>query len=112
VPADVGSELPQDERRERSRADAVDVVVTVDADSFAFLDCFANPLDRDGHVTEEHRVVPRELRVEEPPGRARIDEPPPGEHSGGHVAHAQLSRERKRFARIKRGHRPGARHSQ
>ena len=38
VPADVGAELPQRQHRERRRADAVDVVVAVDADPLAALD--------------------------------------------------------------------------
>ena len=67
MPADVRAELTQDEHGERGRADAVDVVVAVDADPLPALDRGADPLDGGRPFRREERVVTRKLRVEERP---------------------------------------------
>ena len=45
VPLDVGADLAQDEDREHRGADAVGVVVAVDADALARRDCGADAFD-------------------------------------------------------------------
>ena len=57
MPVDVGSELAQEEDRERGRTDPVHVVVAVDADARACVDGRADALDRDRHVAEQQRIV-------------------------------------------------------
>ena len=78
MPDDVRAELAEEEHGERRRADAVDVVVAMDADPLAIGDGRANALDGDLHVPEEVRVVARHLRGEEPrcpPDRRTRGEP-------------------------------------
>ena len=111
VPADVGAQLAHEQRRERGRADSVDVVVAVDADSFAFLDGLVNPLDRDGHVAEEQRIVSWKLGVEEPPRGLGILVAAAHEHRRGDLRYFELARERTRSAVVQRRNRPGARHA-
>jgi hypothetical protein len=108
--ADVGAELAQEQRRERGRADSVDVVVAVHADSLAFLDGLVNPLDRDGHVAEEQRIVPGKLGFEEPPRCCGIAIATAHEHRSGDLRHVQLERQRPRSTMVQGGDRPGARH--
>ena len=72
---DVGAELAQRQHRERRRADAVDVVVAVDADPLAALGGRAQPLDGRRHVAEEERVVADALGLEERPAAAGSSSP-------------------------------------
>ncbi len=65
MPDDVRAELAQEQHRESRCADAVDVVVAVDADPLALVDSRANAFDGDLHVTEEIGIVPRHLGAEE-----------------------------------------------
>ena len=65
VPVGVRPELAQDEDRECRRADAVHVVVAVDADPATCVDRGANALDRRRHVAEQERIVAGQLGVEE-----------------------------------------------
>jgi hypothetical protein len=59
VPVDLRAQLAQGQHGERGRADAVDVVVAVDADPLAALDRPPDPGDRDGSVAQEVRIVTR-----------------------------------------------------
>ena len=68
VPADVGADLPQRQHGERRRADAVDVVVAVDADPLVPLDRRPQALHGRRHVAEEQRIVGDALGLEERPG--------------------------------------------
>ena len=111
VPDDVRAELAQEEDGERGRADAVDVVVAVDADARAVRNGGSDPLHRSRHVTEEQRVVARAARREEAPGVVRLVEPPANENRRGDLAHSEPVRKRSCAARIERRDRPGARHS-
>ena len=80
MPDDVGAELSQGEDRERRRADAVDVVVAVDADPLTAVDRRAEPLDGRGHVTEQERVVRDRLGLEERARGVRLVAAPAHEH--------------------------------
>ncbi len=71
VPDDVGAELAEGQRRERRRADPVDVVVAVHADPLSAFDSGSEPLDGCRHVTEEERIVRDSLGIEERPRRRR-----------------------------------------
>ena len=57
VPLDVGAELLQHQDGERRRADAVDVVVAVDADPLAGGDRLLDPVAGRLHVAQQERVV-------------------------------------------------------
>ena len=65
VPFDVRAELPQRQDGERGGADAVHVVVAVHADALPVGDRRADPVDRDGHVAEQERVVRLDLAGDE-----------------------------------------------
>ena len=67
MPLDVGAERAQRQDGERRGADAVDVIVAVDADPLAVGDRRADPVDRDGHVPEQERVVRLDLAGDERP---------------------------------------------
>ena len=71
MPDDVGAELSQRQGRERRGADAVDVVVAVDADPLAPLDGRAQPLDSRRHVAEQQADRARCPRAEERASRRR-----------------------------------------
>ena len=75
VPADVGADLPQRQHGERRRADAVDVVVAVDADPLVPLDRRSQALHGHRHVAEEQRIVGDALGLEERPGAAGSPRP-------------------------------------
>ena len=92
VPADVGADLPQRQHGERRRADAVDVVVAVDADPLAPLDRRSQALHGRRHVAEEQRIVGDALGLEERPGRRGIAETAAHEHG------------RERLRDVERGH--------
>ena len=111
VPVDVGSELAQEQHRERCRADAVDVVVPVDADSFASFDGVVNLLDGGRHVAQQERVVAGELGVQEASRAGRVVVPASGEHRRRYLADADLASEHRRRACIDRCDRPRARHA-
>ena len=72
VPLDLRAELAERQDGERGGADPVDVVVAVDADALAGGDRGADPLDGDGHVAEQERVVRRALAGEEGAGRVEV----------------------------------------
>ena len=65
MPLDLGAERAKRQDGERGRADAVDVVVAVDADPRPRGDRGPDPLDRDRHVAEQQRVVRLALAGEE-----------------------------------------------
>ena len=67
MPFDVGAERPQRQDGERRGADAVHVIVAVDADPLSVGDRRADPVDRDGHVPEQERVVRLDLARDERP---------------------------------------------
>ena len=69
MPLDVGAERAQRQNGERRGADAVHVVVAVDADPLAGGDCRVDPVDRNGHVPEQERIVWLDLAGDE---RARL----------------------------------------
>ena len=86
VPVDVRAELAQTGDRERRGADAVDVVVAVDADPLARRDRGADPVAGRGGVAEERRVVARRLGREECPRHFGVAIPAPDEDAGGDPA--------------------------
>src|SRR5262249_21046303 len=75
MPVDVGSEIAERRYRERRRADAVDVVVAVDADPLPgrerVADGVAGPVD----VAEEPRIMERCRPLEERPSGGRVAVP-------------------------------------
>jgi len=110
VPVGLGAQLAQDEDGERRRADAVDVIVAVDADALAALDGGPDPLDRHAHVAEQERVVARKLGVEEAAGVGGLAVPAPDEHRCGDLAHAELANERGDGLMVLAVNRPDTRH--
>jgi hypothetical protein len=93
VPDDVRAELAQDEHRERGRADAVRVVVSVDADALAGGDRALDRVDTSGHVAEQERIVARQRSFQERARLGRVVVTAPNEHTRGRLA--QLERVRK-----------------
>ena len=112
MPDDVRAELAQEQHRERRRADAVDVVVAVDADPLALVDRRANAFDGDLHVTEEDGVVPRHLGVEEAalPSRDRRSRGGRGRRPSPRCSR-ELPRERVGSRGVERVDSPDARHA-
>ncbi len=110
MPHDVGIELAEDQDRECGRADPVDVVVAVHADAPAVLDRRPDPLHGGGHVAEEPGIVARQRRVEKATRVVGIAVPAADEDRGGHVADAELTRERRDAVGLEGGDRPCTRH--
>ena len=90
VPVDVRAELTEDQDGEGGRADAVDVVVTVDADPLAASHSASDRLARSGHVPEQERIVAGRLAGQERSCRRRIREPAPDEDARGRLAELEL----------------------
>ncbi len=111
VPVDVGAELSQEEDGERRGTDPVDVVVAVHADARPARSGGADAVDRNLHVSEKKRVVPRKCRVEEPRCRLRCVVATPYEDGRRDVVDAEVTRERACCAGIDRFDRPRARHA-
>jgi hypothetical protein len=86
VPVDVGTEVAQARDRQGGRADAVDVVVAVDADALARVDRGAEAVARGRRVAEQRRIVPRRLCGEERPCGLGVAVPAPDEDAGGDPA--------------------------
>src|SRR5436305_566506 len=93
MPCRVGAELAEEEDGERRGADAVGVVVAVDADSRPTRDSVPDRLDRGGHVAERKGIVAGQGALEEGAGRRRVVVPAPDEHRGRRPAEAELGRE-------------------
>ena len=89
----VRAELAQDEHRERGRADAVGVVVAVDADPRPRRDRRADRLAGLAHVAERERVVRGQLCLEERARLLGVVEAAAREHGSEHFAHLELGRE-------------------
>ena len=107
MPDGVGAELAQQEHRERGRADAVGVVVAVDADPLPAVDRGPDRRDRLAHVAERERVVPGQRALEKRPRSGRIGVPAPHEHRGERRRDSELVLEPPQLARRARGDRPG-----
>src|SRR3989475_5927571 len=108
VPLDLRPGLAQDEDGECSRADAVRVVVAVDADSLPSRDRGPDPLDRNGHVAKEERVVQRLLAGQEGPRLVGVVVSAPDEHAGRDLADAKLPGKGARLPVRARTDRPAA----
>ena len=78
VPVDVCAERAEDGDGERGRADAVGVVVAMDADPLASGNCPANRVTRLGHVSQESGVVSGPLARRERPSPLRGCRSPAG----------------------------------
>ena len=102
MPRHVGAELAQCQHRERRCADAVHVVIAVNADLLAPFDRGPKPLDRRRHVTEQERVVRDLLRLEEGAGVVRIAEAAAHEHGRDRLRDPELGAERAHIARTRR----------
>jgi hypothetical protein len=89
VPFDLGAELPQDEHGQDRGADAVDVVVAVDADPLPGRDGRADALDRPAHVADQQRIAQRLLAAEERPRGLEVAVSAPDEHAGRDLADAE-----------------------
>ncbi len=108
VPLDLRAELPERQDGERGRADAVDVVVAVHADTRAGRDRGADALDRLGHVAQQERVVRLALAVEEGAGCARVGVPATDEDRRRRLAELELPRQRLHLGVGTAFDRPGA----
>ncbi len=111
VPHDVRAELAKEQHREGRRADAVDVVVPVDADARPSLDRCADAGDGDVHVAEEVRVVARQLGGEEAARGLGLPVAAPHEHRCSDVAQRQRLRQRVRRVGVDRVESPDTRHA-
>ena len=111
VPADVCSELAQNENRKRSRADAVDVVIPVYADANTAIDTRANPFDGGRHVTEEQRIMPRQLGIQKPTCLMWLVVSTAYEHGRSDVAQPELTRDHDASLSVVGSDRPSARHA-
>src|SRR2546422_3928226 len=94
VPADVRAEILKNRDRERGGADAVDVVVPVDADPSTGGDRGPNSLACGSHVSEQERVVGRRLGGEKSPRRLGVAVAPPDEDACCRLGEAELTCER------------------
>jgi hypothetical protein len=81
MPLDLGTELTQHEDRQHRCADAVDVVVAVDADALAGRDRGVDLLDGVLHVAQEVRIVQRQLAGQEGPRLLGVAVAAPDEHA-------------------------------
>jgi hypothetical protein len=93
MPGDLCAELAQEEDRERSGGDAVDVVVAVDADPAALLDGRTDLRAGGLHVAEQERVVRRLFPVEETARDGGIGVAAPDEHGGRQLGDPELVNE-------------------
>src|SRR5207247_1617584 len=107
-PLDVGAELAQHEDRERGGADAVDVVVAVDADAAALGDRSTDARDRGGHVPKLERIVQRLFAGEERPRFVGVAVAAPDEHACRDLAEAERLCEGARLPVRARTDRPDA----
>ena len=108
MPLDIGSELAQDDDRKRRRADAVDVVVAVDADPCPGRNRVADHVARRPHVTERVRVVRDGLGGEEGSRLPGVAVPSPDENARGRLADRERFRKRLDLLAGARTERPGA----
>jgi hypothetical protein len=108
MPFDVCAELPERQHGERGGADAVRVVVAVNADSSAVLERAADRGTGRGHVAEAERVVRGLLGLEKRACRLEVTVAPPQEHAGRDVAHAERAPELDLRARGTRTNMPAA----
>src|SRR5438270_9557641 len=108
MPVGICPQLPQHEHCKRGRADAVDVVVAVNADAPARGDGAADPLDRLGHLAEQERIVQRLLAGQEGPRLVGIAVAAPDEHACRDLAEAELRCEGARLPVRARTYRPDA----
>src|SRR5207253_3577528 len=89
VPVDLRAQLAEDEDRKHCRADAVHVVVAVDADATASADRRADALDRRIHVSEQEGVVQRLLTGQKGPRLFGVAVAAPDEHACRDLAEAE-----------------------
>jgi len=111
MPVGVRAELSQVENRESRRADAVHVVVAVDADPSTCVDRGTNALDRSCHVAQEEWIVSGQIGLEEPSRRLVLVVAAPREHRSGDLAHVELACELRDRAGVHVSDRPRARHA-
>src|SRR6266540_3922601 len=90
MPFDLRSELAQYEDGEHGRADAVDVVVTVDADALACRNRSSYVLNRPLHVAEQVGVVQGQLAGQEGPRLLGVAVAAPDEHARRDLVEAEL----------------------
>ena len=90
MPFHLGAELAEHEQREHGGADAVDVVVAVDADPLPGRDRGANLRNRKLHVPELERIVQRQLAGEEGTRLLGVAVAAPDEHACRDLAEAKL----------------------
>ena len=90
MPFHVGAELAQHEQREHRGADAVDVVVAVDADALTRRDRRADLRNGHVHVAEQERIVQRQLAGEEGSRLLGVAVAAPDEHACRDLAEAKL----------------------
>ena len=107
VPGRIGAELAEQEDRERGGADAVGVVVAVDADLLPGRHRGPDGRDRLGHVADPQRVVPGQRALEEHPSLRRIRQPPANEHGCERGADPELRNERSQLVGRTGTDRPG-----
>ena len=108
MPFDFRSELTQHEDGEHRRADAVDVVVTVDADALARRHRGSYLLDRDLHVTEQVRIVQRQLAGQKGLRLLGVAVAAPDEHACRDLVEAKLPDQGARLPVRARTDRPDA----
>ena len=89
VPVDVCAERAEDGDGERGRADAVGVVVAMDADPLARGNCPANRVTRLGHVSQESGVVSGPLAGEKGLRLSGVAVAPPDEDARCRLAEAE-----------------------
>ncbi len=110
MPHHVRVELAEEENCERGRADAVHVVVAVDADPLPGCDSSADAFHGNGHVAQQQRVVPGQLGVQEPARRCRIGVAAANEDGRRDVAQTELTSERVGRRSVERRDGPDTRH--
>ena len=100
VPADIGSELPEAADGEHRRADAVHVVVAVDADAGPVGDRLVDELARTFHISEQVRVVAGRLAGQERRRRSSVVVAAADQHAGSDLGDAELLGERPSGTRV------------
>ena len=95
VPLDVGAERAKRQDGERRGADAVHVVVAVDADPRSVGDRRANPFDRDCHVPEQKRIVRLDLAGDERPRLLEVTVATPDQNRCRDLPHVERIGERR-----------------
>ena len=93
VPRHIRVELAEKENGKRGRADAVGVVVAVDADPRSTRDGGADCRDGVFHVPERQRIVAGQLPVEEAPCLVDVAMAAPREHRRGRLRDAERLRQ-------------------